>query len=127
MINGNVKCDNYQDIVKSYQIKHSYKFEKTPSNLFNAFISGNNDKGNNNYYSEKIFPKSFIKFMKEISTIFTKPKRYTILISRRGISDNSFNKMFEQRKKTAKYILNENIKIHHTNKIDFLNPKKNNY
>lgn len=123
MIKGNVKCENYKDIIKSYKIKPLDIIEKNPLNLFNSFISEKNENENINYLKKK-FPKSFRKFMKKISTVFTEPRRYTILIIRNEISDNLFNEMMKKRKKTAKYILNENINIIHTNNIEFLKHRK---
>lgn len=123
MIKGNVKCENYKDIIKSYKIKPLDIIEKNPLNLFNSFISEKNENENINYLKKK-FPKSFRKFMKKISTVFTEPRRYTILIIRNEISDNLFNEIMKKRKKTAKYILNENINIIHTNNIEFLKHRK---
>ena len=125
MINGKIKCDNYKDIIKSYRIKTENINEKNPENLFKEFISeGNNNENENGINYTKIkFPKKFGKFMKKLSPIFINPKRYTILISRYDISDNEFNLMFKKRKETAKYILNENIRIIYTDNIEFLKPR----
>ena len=125
MIKGDIKCDNYKDIVKSYKLKYKEMFEKNPANLFNQFISGNNnnEKENNIKYIKKKFPKNFLKFMKKLAPIFTEPKRYTILVSRYDLSDDKFNEMMKKRKETAKYILNENIRIIYTDNIEFLKPR----
>ena len=127
MIKGDIKCDNYRDIVKSYKMKYREIYEKNPTNLFNQFISGNNnnEKENSIKYTKKKFPKNFLKFMKKLSPIFTQPKRYTILVSRYDLSDDKFNEMMKKRKETAKYILNENIKIIYTDNIEFLKPRNN--
>ena len=61
--------------------------------------------------------------MKKLSPIFTEPKRYTILVSRYQLSDDVFTKMIKKRKETAKYILNENIRIIYTDNIEFLKPR----
>ena len=126
MIKGKIKCDNYKDIVKSYKMKNKEITEKNPANLFNYFISeGNsneNERGKNNYIKKK-FPKTFSKFMKKLSTIFTEPKRYTILVSRYDLSDELYNEIIKKRKENAKYILNENIKIIYTDNIEFLKPR----
>ena len=121
MLNGNVKCENYKDIVKSYKLKGEEKIEKTPEYLFNNFIVKEDRYKNNYKLKEIVFPDTFVEFMNEISSIFINPRRYTILIIRKGISDEDFEKMFQDREKNAKYILNNNIPIQHTKEIDFLN------
>ena len=121
MLNGNVKCENYNDIVKSYKLKGEKKKKKTPEYLFNKFIEDKDGNINNNKLKETVFPDTFVEFMNDISSIFINPRRYTILIVRKGISDEDFEKMFQDRKKNDKYILNEEIKIQHTKEIDFLN------
>ena len=124
MIEGKIKCDNYKDIVKSYKMKNIEIFEKNPANLFNQFIDeGNSNENENNNYLKKKFPKNFTKFMKKLSTIFTEPKRYTILVSRYDLSDDLFKEIIKKRKETAKYILNENIRIIYTDNIEFLKPR----
>ena len=121
MLNGNVLCENYQNIVKSYKFKDSELMEKTPENLFYNFIEETGE--NEETFKETIFPETFIEFMKEIDSIFLNPRRYTILVVRNGISDGDFDKMFEDRKNNAKYILNKEIEIEHTKLIDYLNDK----
>ena len=123
MIKGDVKCHNYKDIVKSYKMKNIEIREKNPENLFNEFISRNSDEGSNNDYSNINFPKTFLKLMKKLSPIFIQPKRYTILVSRYDLPDNTFKEMMKKRKETAKYILNENIKIFYTDNIEILKPR----
>ena len=118
MLNGNVLCENYQNIVKSYKFKDNELMEKTPENLFYNFIE---ETGENEV--TLIFLETFIEFMKEIDSIFLNPRRYTILVVRNGISDGDFDKMFEDRKNNAKYILNKEIEIKHTKLIDYLNDK----
>ena len=122
MINGKIKCDNYKDIVKSYKILNENINEKNPANLFNEFISENNNEKELNYKKIK-FPKTFKKFMKKISSIFIDPKRYTILINRYDMSDKEFKELMEKRKQKSKYILNENIRIIYTDNIEFLKPR----
>jgi hypothetical protein len=123
MLKGEVKCHNYKDIVKSYKMKNNEIKDKSPENLFNGFISRVNDEGLFNDYSNVKFPKTFLKLMKKLSPIFTQPKRYTILVSRYDLPDNEFNEMMKRRKETAKYILNENIRIYYTDNIELLKPK----
>ena len=122
MIKGNIKCDNYKDIVKSYKLKQGKK-EKNPLSLFKKFIGRDDDENDDNDYLEKKMPKSFKKKKKKISSIFTEPERYTILVTRSDMPDSEFNKIMNRRKKNAKYILNESVKIIYTNNIEFLKPK----
>ena len=67
-------------------------------------------------------PSTFEGFMEEISPIFVNPIRYTILMVRKDISDDDYNKMFEDRKNNnKKYILNEKIEIEYTQEININN------
>ena len=122
MIQGKIKCDNYKDIIKSYSMKKEEIPEKNPTNLFNEFISATNKNEEKKHKNIK-YPKNFLKFMKKLSPIFTEPERYTILVSRYQLSDDLYNEMIKKRKHTAKYILNENLRIIHTDNIEFLKPK----
>ena len=122
MIKGNIKCDNYKDIVKSYKLKQGQK-EKNPLSLFKKFIGIDDGENDDNDYLKKKMPKSFGKFVKKISSIFTEPERYTILVTRSDMPDSEFNKIMNRRKQNAKYILNESVKIIYTNNIEFLKPK----
>ena len=119
MINGNIKCENYNDIIRSFKLKGEKKSEKTYISLFNDYIYGKYD-----YYinetDDTVYPNNFEDLIKEISPIFTEPKRYTILISRSDISDEDFNKLVENKNKTSKYIINPKINIEHTKDIAYL-------
>jgi len=119
MLNGNVKCENYADIVNSYKLKSNGKIEKTPEYLYFKLLEEEVNL-NKIELKETIFPDTFKEFMQEISPIFIEPKRYTILIVRNGISDEDFEKMFTERKNNAKYILNDKIQIIHTKDIAYL-------
>ena len=122
MIEGNIKCDNYKDIVKSYKLKQGKK-EKNPLSLFKKFIGRDDFENEDNDYIKKKMPKSFGKFVKKISSIFTEPERYTILVTRNDMPDREFNEIMNRRKQNAKYILNENVKIIYNNNIEFLKPR----
>ena len=122
MIQGKIKCDNYKDIVKSYNMKKEDILEKNPINLFNEFISSTNKNEEEKYQIIK-YPKNFVKFMKKLSPIFTEPKRYTILINRYQLSNDLYKEMMKKRKQSAKYILNEKIRIIYTDNIEFLKPR----
>ena len=118
MINGNIKCENYKDIIKSYKLKGKKKTEKTYNSLFNDYIYGKYDYPP--YEDDIKYPDNFEDLIKEIAPIFTEPKRYTILISRSDMMDEDFNKLFENRTKNSKYIINPKINIEHTKDIDYL-------
>ena len=129
MINGNIQCENYEDIINSYKLKSNNKKEKTYKTLFRDFISEKYDNNNNhddiNYHNDEEYPDNFTQLMQKIAPIFKEPQRYTILIGRKDISDEDFKKMVENRKKNANYIINKNITIEHTEKIDYLKYKNN--
>jgi len=123
MINGNIQCENYGDIIKSYKLKSNNKKEKTYKTLFRDYINGKFD--NKEKPDDVKYPENFTQLMEEIAPIFTEPQRYTILIGRKDISDEDFKKMVENRKNSANYIINKAIKIEHTEKIDYLKNKNN--
>ena len=124
IINGKIVCENYNDIVTSFKTKQDEKIEKNIDNLFNEFITGTftNDE-NVNSYLESDFPDTFKEFMKQISSVFTEPKRYTILVYRSDIPDKYFQKIIKKKKKKNVYILNKNVKILNTDNIAILRPK----
>ena len=122
MINGNIQCENYEDIIKSYKLKSSNKIEKTYKTLFRDFVDVK--LGYNNDSDDIEFPANFTQLMEKIAPIFIEPQRYTILIGRKDISDEDFKKMVENRKNNANYIINKNITIEHTEKIDYLKNRK---
>ena len=216
MIEETIQCEHYTDIVDSYEIEEINKKEKTPSYLFDNWISGkeenkinlrkieegeeidpyaerdecestyhpkgwNDCKGKGTYTNEwtccffdgkrptepnqtycadvwttdlnprerrrevernitngnywawddyqapfilknmicsdedvSKLPSTFKGFIKYISPIFLEPSRYTILLVRGDISEESFNKMYNDRKKSNQfYMLNETIEIDH--------------
>ena len=124
IINGKVVCENYNDIVTSFKTKQDLKIEKNPENLFNEFITGTftNDE-NVNAYLESEFPLNFKDLMEEISTVFTEPKRYTILVYRSDIPDKYFEKIIKNKKKNNIYILNKSVGIFNTDNISILKPR----
>ena len=113
MLNGTFQCENYEDIIESHKIKVEEKKEKTSDNLFNEFVTG-----------KKVYNISYNELIKKVSHIFTEPNRITILIARSDLSDEEYKKLVENRKKNAKYIINEQIKITHTEEINYLNTTK---
>ena len=124
IIEGKIVCENYNDIVKSFKTKQETIIEKNPDNLFNEFITGTftNDE-NVNAYLEGEFPDKFEDLIKEISSVFTEPKRYTILVFRSDISDKYYEKIIKKKKKVNVYILNKSVGIFNTDNISILRPK----
>ena len=124
IIEGKIVCENYNDIVKSFKTKQETIIEKNPDNLFNEFITGTftNDE-NVNAYLEGEFPDKFEDLIKEISSVFTEPKRYTILVFRSDISHKYYEKIIKKKKKDNVYILNKSVGIFNTDNISILRPK----
>ena len=124
IINGKIVCDNYNDIVTSFKTKQDEKNEKNLDNLFNEFITGTftNDENVNSYLQSE-FPHNFKDLMEQISYVFTEPKRYTILVYRSDIPDNYYQKLIKRKRKNNVYLLNKNMKIFNTEKIDILRPR----
>ena len=58
-------------------------------------------------------PKTFEELVEKISPVLIKPKRTTVLVARKNISNDDFNKMVEKKKKNIKYSLNKDISIVH--------------
>ena len=106
MINGTIKCENYEDIIKSYKVEVNEKKEKTTDNLFNEFVTG-----------KTVYNIDYDELVKKVSHIFTEPRRITILMARSDLPDEEYKKLVEDRKKNAKYIINEQVKIIHTETI----------
>ena len=129
MLIGFINCDNYENIVQSYKLKNREIFEKNPENLFNRFISDDNNNINNgniynNKYAKIKFPKTFYKFIQQLSPIFTEPKRINILISRYDFPDYKYYLTMKHKvEKPNYYMINENIKITYTNNIRYLRNK----
>ena len=122
IINGNIQCENYHDIIESFKLKGSENKEKTYNTLFNDYIYGKYEP----YiidFDETIYPDSFEELMQELSPIFINPQRITILIGRNDLSNEDFQKLVKNREEAAEYILNKEISIEHTQKIDYLKDK----
>lgn len=119
MINNNINCPNYIDIVKSYLLEGNEEIEKTPDNLFELFkydLETRKLKEEEEYLK---IPKTWKELIEMVSPIFKNPKRFTFLVVRPEISDDNFKKLIETRKKNLKYKLNELINIEHTDEIDY--------
>ena len=124
MINGDIQCENYAEIVESYKLKDVKKTEKNIDILFHNFAFGKIDPNfvfDNSEEEEVIYPDNFYDFIQELSSIFLEPKRYTILIARKDLSEEDYKNMIDNRKKNGQYKLNKKIEIQHTEEIDYLN------
>ena len=129
MINGNITCENYRDIVDSFieMKKMNISREKTYDSLVVDFFYENEFiEEEENEEEEVKYPDKFTDFMKLLSPIFTEPKRFSILIARSDISDGDLKELVENRKNNEKkYILNESIMIEHTEDIYYMKTKGN--
>ena len=110
MINGTIQCENYEEIIESYKMKANVKKEKISDNLFNEFVT-----------RKTLEDFSYDELLKKVSHIFTEPFRITILIARNDLPDDEYKNLVENRKRNAKYIINEKINITHTEDIYYLN------
>ena len=59
-------------------------------------------------------PGTFEELIKQVSHVFTNPKRFTFLVARPDITDDDYKKIIERRKEKYKYKLNETLNIVHT-------------
>ena len=122
LINGTLKCPNYQNIVKSNSLKSNGKIEKDHNYLFEQFK--NKEYTNINKIEEVNqdyipIPNTFKELVEIVSPIFMNPQRFTILVVRPGISDDDFKKLIEKRKENYKYKLNESIVVEHSDDISY--------
>ena len=68
-----------------------------------------------------VYNISYDELVKKVLHIFTEPRRITILVARSDLPDEEYKKLVENRKKNAKYIINGQLKITHTEEINYLN------
>ena len=111
IVNKTIEPLNFKEIIESYISKEKAKEEKTLDNLFGDFIKGKSLNTVNVNDLKNI--TNFSGLIDQISDYFINPRRYTILVGRKDLSDENFNGMFERRSKIEKYSLNENITIEH--------------
>ena len=117
IIEGKIKSSNYERIRESYLVNQEIKNEKTFDFLFDQFIADILTKKFPSSQSEENknkldIPKTFEELVEKISPVLIKPKRTTVLVARKNISDDDFNKMVEKKKKNIqKYPLNKDISI----------------
>jgi len=129
LINGTLKCPNYQNIVKSFDLKINAKIEKDHNYLFEQFkkkVFSNKNKIEEVNEDFIPIPNTFKELVEIVSPVFINPKRFTILVVRPGISDDDFKKLIEKRKENYKYKLNKSIVVEHTDDISYwVNRNKN--
>jgi hypothetical protein len=118
IIEGKIKSSNYERIRESYLVNQEIKNEKTFDFLFDQFIADILTKKFPSSQSEENknkldIPKTFEELVEKISPVLIKPKRITVLVARKNISDDDFKKMFEKKKNIKKYPLNKDISIEH--------------
>ena len=115
IIEGKIKSSNYERIRESYLVNQEIKNEKTFDTLFDQFIDdikgfpSSQPEENKNKLD---IPKTFEELVEKVSPVLIKPKRTTLLLARKNMSDDDFNKMVEKKKKNIqKYPLNKDISI----------------
>ena len=121
LVNGELKCPNYDNIVKSFSLKNNGKVDRDDNYLFDKFkkmASLNENKKELNQDNIEV-PKTFEELVEIVSHIFIKPKRFTFLVVRPGISDEDFQKLISKRKENYKYKPNEAIVVEHTDDIAY--------
>jgi len=111
IVNKTIEPLNFNHIKESYISKENAKEEKTMDNLFEKFVKDENLNAVDVNNLTNI--NNFSELIDEISDSFINPKRYTLLIARKDLSDEDFNEMFERRRNITKYSLNDNINITH--------------
>ena len=106
VINGDIDCPNYANILKSYSLKGSEKIEKTPDNLFELFKYDFELRKLKAEEEEEFLkvPGTWKKLIEMISPIFKNPKRFSFLVVRPEASDDdNFKKLIQKRRKNLKY------------------------
>ena len=111
IVNKTIEPLNFNHIKESYISKENAKEEKTMDNLFEKFVKDENLNAVDVNNLTNI--NNFSELIDEISDSFINPKRYTLLVARKDLSDEDFNEMFERRRNITKYSLNDNINITH--------------
>ena len=104
IIEGKIKSSNYERIRESYLVNQEIKNEKTFDTLFDLFMydifikefPSLQAEGNENKLD---IPKTFEELVEKISPVLIKPKRITVLVARKNMYDDDFNKMVEKNKK----------------------------
>ena len=126
IIEGKIKCPEFDSIKKSILFKENQNIEKTPNNLFDKFINSNlyNDLNiNKNLEENENIPETFEDVVNEVKDVFIYPKRLAIYEYRYDIDEEEINKKIEKKKENNLYYLNNNITVDYTNDITFLKDK----
>ena len=116
ILNGKIDFDDFDDVIESYTMQVETVKEKTFENLFEDFIN-NNELNEIKDNPEIIIPKNFAELVQLVAPVFENPKRVDIIIARKDLSDEDFQKMYERRSQIQNYTLNDNIPIIHTTDI----------
>ena len=122
VLDGKIDVKNYKEIIESTGLYIETKIDKSIENLFSTFKLNKTDAIDNNANTDKTneipkYPKTFKELVEIISPMFTNPNRITILISKKDLSDEAYEEMFQRRSKITEYPLNKSITIIHTNNI----------
>ena len=126
IIEGKIKCPEFDSIKKSILFKESQNIEKTPNNLFDKFINSNlynYSNINKNLEENQNIPETFEDVVKEVKDIFIYPKRFAIYEYRYDIDEEEINKKIEKKKEKNIYYLNNNVTVDYTNNITYLKDK----
>lgn len=111
VVEGRIDVQNFKEIYESYNLNIEAKKEKNMDNLFDDFISEEENK--NSYLNNEAVPKSFSELVEIIKPILINPTRLSILIARNTLSDEDYKAMLLKRSQINEYILNKNISITH--------------
>ena len=125
ILEGKIKCPEFESIKKSLLFKEPQSTEKTPNNLFNKFINTNSQKNINEVNdiledNDEYIPSSFEDVINEVKDIFINPKRITAYGYRSDIDEDEMNQRIENKKNNTHYYLNEDITPEFTNNISYL-------
>ncbi len=111
VVEGRIDVQNFKEIYESYNLNIEAKKEKNMDNLFDDFISEEENK--NSYLNNEAVPKSFSELVEIIKPILINPTRLSILIARNTLSDEDYKAMLLKRSQINEYILNKTISITH--------------
>ena len=125
ILEGKIKCPEFESIKKSLLFKEPQSTEKTPNNLFNKFINENSQKNINGVNdiledNDEYIPSSFEDVINEVKDIFINPKRIAAYGYRSDIDEDEMNQRIENKKNNTHYYLNEDITPEFTNNISYL-------
>ena len=126
IIEGKIKCPEFDSIKRSILYKENQNIEKTPNNLFDKFIISNlynYTNTNKNIERNENIPETFEDVVNEVKDIFIYPKRFAIYEYRYDIEEEEIYKKIEKKKENNIYYLNNNVTVDYTNNITYLKDK----